>query len=136
MGHEEKLVVLADHPTEPIVTHEPSRLPRVSQDIYHEIASAVNQGAFAVIVVSFVVVWFTRNFFKKAVDSYGELMGTLKQSVANNSKAIDRMADAQTRLADIMFEFKHSPYGERIIRELEKQANELRHLNGDDTDTK
>jgi hypothetical protein len=112
-----------------IVSHPAGYNPITDPGVYREVASAVNNGAFAVILVLAVVIWYTKSFFRRAVDSYGELMLTLKKSVENNSKAIDRMADSQTRMVDILSDFKHSPYGMRIISELERQARELNELN-------
>lgn len=98
-------------------------------ETFRDVSNAINNGAFAVLLTAFIILWFARGFVKRAVDSYEELMVTLKRSVENNSKVIDRIADSQTRMVDILGDFKHSPYGYKIIQELEKQAGELREIN-------
>src|SRR4028119_346544 len=120
MDKDVEIIEVNTNPTEPFWSNPHT---------YHEISQALNNGAFAVIVMAMICVYFTRNFFRKAVDSYGDLMATLKKSVENNSRAIDRMADSQTRIVDILADFRHSPYGASILKELERQAKELRDIN-------
>ena len=109
-------------------TSQPSS-PNWTVDTARDIASAINNGAFAVLLTAAILLYFARGFVKRAVDSYEDLMKTLKVSVENNSRVIDRIADSQTRMVDILGDFRHSPYGYKIIQELERQAKELRDIN-------
>lgn len=129
--YDTQLDVLSQETEDPVITTSEvtEKSPGWSSyDTYREIATTINNGAFAVLVMAVMIGWLTRRYFVEAVDSYKRLLATLEKSVNNNVKAIDKIADSQERIVDILREFKNSPYAARIVGELTNQIEELRKL--------
>jgi len=112
-------------PVGPEVTKVTTEVPVNSRhDLYHEVATVLNNGAFAVLVAFCVILWVARGFITKVTNSQAELLDTLQKSVRNNTAALDSMQRNNQRVVDLLVEFRHSAYVTKLIEELKRRVDD------------
>lgn len=112
-----------------VTTVEGGEPSPVSLDIWHEVATSINSGAYAVLLAIAVVYVLTRRAIGKALDHHFALLEMLKDATGRNSQSIRIMAVTHRRLADhFMEKGENDNIGViQILRNSEAVYNEQQH---------
>jgi ABC-type protease/lipase transport system fused ATPase/permease subunit len=95
----------------------------VALDIWHEAASAINSGSYAVLVAIAVVYVLTRKAIGKALEHHFQLLESLKDATARNSQSIRIMAVTHRRLADYYTHNADSPGSHAVLSILKSSGD-------------
>lgn len=95
----------------------------VALDVWHEAATAINSGSYAVLVAIALVYVLTRKAIGRALEQHFRLLESLKDATSRNSQSIRIMAVTHRRLADY---YIHSPESDhaRGVLSILRSSNE------------
>lgn len=62
-------------------------------DVWHEVASSINSGAYAVLLTLFLVYAISRHAVGKALEHHFSMMNSLKDAASRNSRSLKRISD-------------------------------------------